>query len=92
MKSLALGFNNTVNIMKLFIPPLIATAMLIALPAHGNAESCVHIANEVAAQNGGELLSVNTVGSGDAAECRITILIKSSDGGPARKKTITVRK
>ncbi len=80
------------NLMKLLILPMMALAMLIALPAAGNAASCAAKANQVAAQNGGQLLSVSTIGSGASAKCKITILIKSSSGGPARKKTVTVRK
>ena len=80
------------NLRKLFILPMMAVAMLIALPGNSSAASCAAKANQVAAQNGGELLSVSSVGSGASAKCKITILIKSSSGGPARKKTITVRK
>ncbi len=80
------------NLMKIFILPMMAIAILVALPASGNAASCAAKANQVAAQNGGELLSVSTIGSGASAKCKITILIKSSSGGPARKKTVTVRK
>ena len=71
---------------------MMAIAILIALPAIGNAASCAAKAKQVAAKNGGELLSVSTIGSGASAKCKITILIKSSIGGPARKKTVTVRK
>ena len=80
------------SLIKLFIFPMMAIGMLIALPSTGNAASCATKANQVAAQNGGELLSVSTIGSGESAKCKITILIKSSSGGPARKKTVTVRK
>jgi hypothetical protein len=80
------------NITKLLIPLIMDFTMLIALPAMGNAASCAAKANQVAAKNGGELLSISTVGSGASAKCKITILVKSSSGGPARKKTIIVRK
>ena len=80
------------NLTKLFILPMMAVVMLITLPANSIAASCAAKANQVAAQNGGELLSVSTIGSGASAQCKITILVKSSSGGPARKKTVTVRK
>ena len=80
------------NMIKLFISAMMAIAMLIALPAIGNAASCAARANQVAAEYSGELLSVSSVGSGASAKCKITILVKSGSGGPARKKTITVRK
>ena len=69
-----------------------AFAILLMQPSIGHAASCAAKASSVAAQNGGQLLSVATIGSGASAKCRITILVKSSSGGPARKKTITVKK
>ena len=86
------GVSDTMKILNWTIPLIAAMMIMVMQPGIGNAASCAEKANSVAAQNGGELLSVATVGSGAAAKCKITILVKSSDGGPARKKTITVPK
>jgi len=80
------------RMLNLFIALFAATIVLFIRPTAVLAESCAEIAGSVAADNGGELLSVTTVNNGGAGSCRITILIRSNDGSPARKKTIVVPK
>jgi len=72
---------------------LVAVLMLlVSVPALAQSQSCAAKAQAVAANNDGRVLSVRTVGRGAAAMCRITVLVKSREGKPPRKKTITVRK
>ena len=91
-KSTQSGVSGIMKILKWPIPFVTVLSMLVIQPTIGYAASCADKASAVTAQNGGELLSVATVGSGASAKCKITILIRSNDGGPARKKTIIVPK
>lgn len=67
-----------------------STLLLSLTPA--SAASCAAKANSVAAQNGGQVLAVSAFQKDGATMCQITVLVKSADGGPARKKTVVVRK
>lgn len=80
------------RMLNILIPLLVATIVMIIQPTASKAASCAEIADSVAADYGGELLSVSAVNEDGSASCRITILIRSSDGGPARKKTVIVPK
>ncbi len=71
---------------------LTAFAMLVGVATISQAATCAARANEIAARNGGRVLAVKTITRGPAVRCRITLLVKSRDGGPPRKKTIIVRK
>ena len=74
---------------------LAAAAVLVGLiltPLHAAlAAGCAEVARSVAASNSdARILSVEPIQRDGVAQCRITLLIKSSDGGPARKKTVVV--
>ncbi len=78
--------------MKILMMILFLCGLLTAIPGTANAASCAAKANAVASRNDARVLAVSAVNQGGKAMCRITVLIKSNNGGPARKKTVVVRK
>jgi uncharacterized protein (DUF1499 family) len=80
------------KLMKTFLAIFLAGSTLLLPLTSANAASCAAKANSVAAQNGGQVLAVSAFQKDGATMCRITVLVKSADGGPARKKTVVVRK
>ncbi len=75
------------------IETLFAAMLALFLISTGtaNAGNCAAKANAVAAQNGGRVLAVSAFTRGNTAMCRITVLVRSANGGPPRKKTVVVR-
>jgi len=77
------------NIIKTISAAMVALFLISTGTA--NAGNCAAKAGAVAAQNGGRVLAVSAFKQGNATMCRITVLVKSANGGPPRKKTVVVR-
>ncbi len=71
---------------------LFAGVLALTLPVSTAEASCAYKARSAAQSNSGRVLSVSTFSQNGATMCRITVLVTSSTGGPARKKIIIVQK
>ncbi len=81
-----------IKLKKTLLAILLVGGTLLPPITSANAADCAAKANSVAAQNGGRVLAVSAFQQGGATMCRITVLVKSRNGAPARKKTVVVRK
>ncbi len=79
------------GLMKILTTLMILLGLVLITPADARA-GCASRANDVASRPNVQVLAVSSFRQGDREMCRITVLIKSRNGGPARKKTIIVQK
>ncbi|PWW02226.1 hypothetical protein DFR52_102894 [Hoeflea marina] len=68
---------------------LLALSPLAAHPAL--AGDCSGAASQVAAQTGGQVLSVSAKSQGGGTVCQVTVLIPGNGNERPKKKTVTVR-